>query len=87
VRGEVYLAARRPAQAASEFRRIISHRGIVLADPVDAMARLQLARALALTGDTAHAKTASRDLLNLWNAADPDALLLEQARTESARLR
>ena len=59
----------------------------MLVDPVDAMARLQLARALALSGDTANAKTAYQDFLNLWNAADPDALLLAQARREYARLK
>ena len=50
------------------------------------MARLQLARALVLAGDTADAKAAYRDFLDLWNAADPDALLLEQARSEYAKL-
>jgi len=44
---EAYLAAHQPAQAAGEFQRILDHRSIVLVDPVDAMARLQLARALA----------------------------------------
>ena len=87
VRGQAYLAAGRPAEAATEFRRILSHRGIVLVDPVDAMARLQLARALALSGDTANANAAYQDFLSLWNAADPDALLLAQARREYAGLK
>jgi hypothetical protein len=52
VRGLAYLAARQPAEAAAEFQRIVDHRSIVLVDPMDAMARLQLARALALSGDT-----------------------------------
>src|SRR5262249_22294003 len=52
VRGVAYLAARQPAEAAQEFQRILNHRSIVLVDPMDAMARLQLARALALSGDT-----------------------------------
>ena len=53
VRGQTYLAAKRPADAAVEFRKIISRRGLVMEDPVDAVARLQLARALAASGDTA----------------------------------
>jgi eukaryotic-like serine/threonine-protein kinase len=57
VRGLAYLAAQQPAAAAAEFRRIIDHRSIVLVDPMDAMARLQLARALVLSGDTAKAKS------------------------------
>ena len=48
VRGVAYLAARQPAEAAAEFQRIVDHRSIVLVDPMDALARLQLARALAL---------------------------------------
>ena len=60
VRGLAYLAARQPAEAAAEFQRILDHRSIVLVDPMDAMARLQLARALALSGDTIKAKTAYR---------------------------
>ncbi len=87
VRGEAYLAANQPEEAAKEFQKILDHRGIVLGDPMDAMARLQLARALALSGDTVKAKTAYQDFLSLWNAADPDTALLAQARLESARLR
>ena len=58
VRGLAYLAAQQPAEAAAEFQRILDHRSIVLVDPMDAMARLQLARALALAGDTVKAKSA-----------------------------
>jgi eukaryotic-like serine/threonine-protein kinase len=58
----------------------------VRGDPMDAMARLQLARALVLTGETVKAKTAYQDFLNLWNAADPDIPLLKQAKAEYAKL-
>src|SRR5689334_20727900 len=66
LRGVAYLAARQPAAAAAEFQRILDHRSIVLVDPMDAMARLQLARALALLGDTLKAKSAYSDLFTLW---------------------
>ena len=66
-----YLAARQPTEAAAEFQRILDHRSIVLVDPMDAMARLQPARALALAGDTTKAKSAYNDLLELWKNADP----------------
>ena len=72
VRGLAYLAARQPAEAVAEFQRIVDHPGIVLMDPMGAMARLQLARALALSGDTVKAKGAYSDLLTLWKNADPD---------------
>ena len=53
---------------------------------MDAMARLQLARALALSGDTVKAKRAYDDLLTLWKDADPDIPMLREARAEYARL-
>jgi tetratricopeptide (TPR) repeat protein len=86
VRGMAYLAARQPAEAAAEFQRILDHRSIVLVDPMDAMARLQLARALAVMGDTAEAKSAYNDLLTLWKDADPDIPVVREARAEYARL-
>jgi tetratricopeptide (TPR) repeat protein len=86
VRGLAYLAARQPAEAAAEFQRILDHRSIVLVDPMDAMARLQLARALALSGDTAKAKSAYSDLLTLWKNADPDIQVVKEALAEFARL-
>jgi tetratricopeptide (TPR) repeat protein len=87
VRGLAYLAARQPAEAAAEFQRILDHRSIVLVDPMDALARLQLARALARSGDTVKAKSAYNDLLTeLWKNADPDIPVLRDARAEYARL-
>jgi hypothetical protein len=85
VRGLAYLAARQPVEAAAEFQRILDHRSIVLVDPMDAMARLHLARALALS-DTLRAKSAYDDLFTLWKNADPDIPVLEEARAEHARL-
>ena len=86
VRGAAYLAARQPAEAAAEFQRILDHRSMVLVDPMSAMARLQLSRALALSGDIVKAKSAYKDLLALWEHADPKIPVVEQARTEYARL-
>jgi serine/threonine protein kinase/tetratricopeptide (TPR) repeat protein len=86
VRGRAYLEAQQPAAAATEFQRILDHRSIVLVDPMEAMARLQLARALALLGDPVKAKGAYDDFLTLWKNADPDIPVLKQARAEYARL-
>jgi len=58
----------------------------VLVDPMGAMARLQLARALALSGDIVKAKSAYGDLLTLWKNADADIPVLKAARAEYARL-
>jgi eukaryotic-like serine/threonine-protein kinase len=85
VRGLAYLAAQQPVEAAV-FQRIVDHRSIVLVDPIDALARLQLARALVLSGDTVKAKSAYNDLLTLWKNADPDIRVLKDAQAEYARL-
>ena len=86
VRGLAYLAARQPAEAAAEFQRIVDHRSIVLVDPMDAMARLQPARALVLLGETAKAKSAYDDLFALWKDADPGLPMVNEARAEYAKL-
>ena len=87
VRGQTYLAAKRPADAAVEFQKIIGHRGLVMEDPVDAVARLQLARALAASGDLPRARAAYQDFLTLWKQADTDVPILKQAQAEAATLR
>ena len=56
VRGEAYLAAHRGSEAAKEFQKILDHRGIVLNEPIGALAHLQLGRAYAMAGDTAKAR-------------------------------
>ena len=87
VRGLAYLALHQGAEAASEFRKILGHPGIVISDPVGAMARLQIARAYALQGETAKAKTAYQEFLNLWQNADTEVPVYKQAQDEFAKLR
>ncbi len=86
VRGEAFLAAHRPADAAVEFQKILNHRGLLLADPMGARARLQLGRAFALAGDAAKAKAAYQDFLTLWKDADPEIPILRQANAEYGKL-
>ncbi|MGC2110319.1 MAG: protein kinase [Candidatus Korobacteraceae bacterium] len=86
VRGLAFLATRQGSEAAAEFQKILDHRGIVVSDPIGALAHLQLGRALVLSGDTAKAKTAYEDFLTLWKNADPDIPILRQARAEYAKL-
>jgi tetratricopeptide (TPR) repeat protein len=86
VRGEAYLAAHEGAEAAGEFQKILDHRGIVISDPMGALAHLQLGRAYALSGDKTKAKTAYQDFLTLWKEADPDIPILKQAKTEYVNL-
>jgi eukaryotic-like serine/threonine-protein kinase len=61
-------------------------RGLVLADPLGAMARLKPGRAFALSGDKNKAKSAYQDFFALWKDADRDNPVLKQAKAESEKL-
>jgi hypothetical protein len=86
VRGLAYLTEHQGAEAAAEFQKILDHRGIVVSDPIGALAHLQLGRALAMSEDRVKAKAAYQDFLTLWKDADRDIPLLQQARAEYAKL-
>ena len=86
IRGEAYLAAGRGQEAAAEFQKVLNHRGIVLADPIGALAHLQLGRAYVVLGDITKAKLAYQDFLTLWKGADPDIPVLKQASAAYAKL-
>jgi hypothetical protein len=87
VRGQAYLEAGRGREAAVEFQKVLDHRGIVLADPIGALAHLQLGRACVVSGDMVGAKDAYQNFLTLWKDADPEIPILKQAKTEFAMLR
>jgi hypothetical protein len=74
-------------RAAAEFQKFIGHRGVVMNFPWGALARLGLARAYAIEGDTAKARAAYRDFRTLWKDADPDIPILKEAQAEYAKLR
>src|SRR5438552_19203415 len=63
VRGEAYLAAHQGSEAAAEFQKILEHRGIVLNEPIGALAHLQLGRAYAMQGETGKSRGAYQDFL------------------------
>ena len=86
VRAEAFLLARDGVKAAAEYQRILDHRGIDPTSPMYALARLGLARAYALQGETAKARTAYQDFLANWKDADPDVPVLKEAKAEYAKL-
>ncbi|HXP85849.1 MAG TPA: hypothetical protein VN841_14090 [Bryobacteraceae bacterium] len=85
-RGLADLRAGKGTEAAEEFQKILDHKGRNWG-PYYSLAYLGLARASALTGDTAKAKRAYQDFLALWKDADKDLPLLSQANQELAALR
>src|SRR5713101_1281446 len=86
VRGEAFLAAHHGSEAAVEFQKFLDYRGIVVNQPIGALAHLGLARAYVLQGDTAKARAAYQDFLTLWKDADPDIPILLAAKSEYAKL-
>jgi DNA-binding winged helix-turn-helix (wHTH) protein len=82
MRGLAELQLHHYDSAASDFHKILAHPGLLLNDPVGALTKLQLARALAGSGNHAKARSAYLDFLNLWKNADPDLSVLHEAQAE-----
>ena len=80
------LAAKDGAGAVREFQKVLSHSGLVLDEPIGALAHAGLAHAAALAGDMPKAKAEYQAFLTLWKDADPDVPLLKQAKAELAKL-
>jgi len=86
LRGEAYLAAHQGDKAVAEFQKILDHPGVVLNEPLGALAYLGLGRAYTMQVDTAKAHTKYQDFLNLWKDADSDIPILNEAKAEYAKL-
>ena len=86
LRGEAHLQMKHGADAATEFRSIIDHRGVLADAPLFPLAHLGLARALATQGDNLGAGEAYQTFLTLWRDADPDLQAIKEARLEFVRL-
>jgi tetratricopeptide (TPR) repeat protein len=86
LRGQAYLALRQGSAATAEFQKFFDYRGVAINGPLGALARLGLARAYALQGDTSKARAAYQDFFALWKDADPDIPVLLAAKAEYAKL-
>jgi len=84
-RGMAYLSMKSDKEAAAEFKKVIDRKTIIPLSPLHAISQLQLARSLALSGDTG-ARAAYQDLFAQWKDADPDLPILKQAQAEYAKL-
>jgi len=87
VRGEAFLAANQGTQAAAEFQKILDWPGIVVNEPIAALAPLGLARSYALAGDAPKSRAAYQDFFTLWKDADTDIPILVAAKSEYAKLK
>jgi eukaryotic-like serine/threonine-protein kinase len=87
VRGDAYLALHQGNAAVAEFQKILDHRGVVWNCSTGALAHWGIARAYAVSGDTAKAKAAFQDFFALWKDADPDVPILKEAKAEYEKLK
>jgi eukaryotic-like serine/threonine-protein kinase len=87
LRGQAYLKQKKGTEAATEFQKILDHRGSQPTSPIYVVAHLGLARAAALQGDTTKARKAYQDFFALWKDADANLPILIEARKEYDKLK
>jgi eukaryotic-like serine/threonine-protein kinase len=86
LRGLAYLKIGQGKEAAQQFEKTLSQRGVEQNFVISALSQLQLARALAMTGDRSSARIAYQKFLDIWKDADADVPILVQAKAEYAKM-
>jgi tetratricopeptide (TPR) repeat protein/predicted Ser/Thr protein kinase len=86
MRGQAYLQSQSGVEAAAEFQKILSHRGVALRSPLFPLSCMGLGRAYAIAGDQEKARKAYDDFFEIWKDADPDIPILVQAKAEYGKL-
>jgi eukaryotic-like serine/threonine-protein kinase len=87
LRGAAYLSLGQGKEAAAEFGKFVSQRGVAVNCPLAALAHLQRGRAYALAGDSVKARSSYQEFFALWKDADSDIPVLKQAKTEYQQIR
>jgi serine/threonine protein kinase/tetratricopeptide (TPR) repeat protein len=87
LRGQAYLNQQKAAGAAVEFQKILDHRGWQPTSPLYPLAILGLSRTAALSGDTSKARKSYQDFFALWKDADPELIILQEAKREYEKLK
>jgi eukaryotic-like serine/threonine-protein kinase len=86
VRGQAYSLLHQGSKAVGEFQKFLNQRGVAVNCPLAALARVQLARAYVLAGDSERASASYQEFLVLWKDADPDIPIVKEAKVEYAKL-
>jgi hypothetical protein len=85
LRGEAYLKIKKGVEAATEFQKILDHRGVDVTSEFHALAHLGTARAFKLIGNRSQSLQAYEVFLKIWK--DPDDIpALKKAKAEYAEL-
>ncbi len=82
LRGQAYLKLKQGTEAATEFQKILDHRGQAPLSVLYPLAHLGSARAAALAGDMAKSRAAYEDFFKMWKSADADLPILIDAKRE-----
>ena len=85
LRGQAYLNLKQGIEAATEFQKILDHRGQAPLSPLYPLAHLGLACSAALSGDLAKSRAAYEDFFKVWKSADADLPILIGANKEYQR--
>jgi eukaryotic-like serine/threonine-protein kinase len=86
IRGLAYLELGDGRSAAAQFQKMIDNPGFSVRHVTGPLAWLQLGRAQKIMGDKAAARKSYETFLDLWNDADPDIPIYQQAKAEYAKL-
>ncbi|QNI31406.1 winged helix-turn-helix domain-containing protein [Alloacidobacterium dinghuense] len=86
LRGIAFLASNQGKEAAVEFQKILDHPGIVISEPIGALAHKNLARAYTLMGQIDKAQASYREFMNLWHEADNRNPIFHEAKLEYRQL-
>jgi hypothetical protein len=65
-----------------EFQKILDHPGIVVNEPIGALAHKDLAHAYALMGQQDKARASYGEFMSLWHEADVRNPIFQEARSE-----
>lgn len=87
IRGRAYLQMKDADKAMGEFQKVLEHPGWRPASEVRPLAQLEMARGLAMKGDTAKAKTGYQDFLAMWKDAEADEPVFVEAKAEYGKLK
>jgi hypothetical protein len=85
LRGLALLRLRKGAEAASEYQKILDHKGANWG-LYYSLSSLGMARASALADEAEKSEKAFQDFFALWKDADPEIPVLKQARADYAKL-
>ena len=86
LRGLAYLAANKPAEAETEFHKILDHPGVEPYSYNYPLAQLGVARALTQQGKLVEAGYAYKVVRQIWKDADADLPRLHEAKAEAAKI-